>query len=263
MTEELLGKTQGDVRWTVMIPASRFLRNVKTLNSLPALAARLAPWLATRPPGRPVFDVPERTAEMLRVDLEAAGLDYETPSGVADFHSLRGVYISNLVASRASVKTCQVLARHSTPSLTIGLYAKASLHDIQGAVAALPDPSPEAPTADRMAATGTDSGRALTAQGQRAGDGTSRNLSVIGGDDDANTGSHAAPSMIRNSLESSGLDVSCRAETGPVINAGGGSRTHTKVTPRRILSPLRLPFRHTGRSLQARRPIRLPSVTAG
>ena len=46
------------------------------------------PGLATRPPGRPVFDVPERTAEMLG-DLEAAGLPYETPSVVADFHSLR------------------------------------------------------------------------------------------------------------------------------------------------------------------------------
>src|SRR5205085_2342372 len=29
-------------------------------------------------------------------------------------------------------------------------------------------------------------------------------------------------------------------------SAGGGIRTHTGVAPRRILSPLRLPFRHTG-----------------
>ena|GEM_PF-6128088 len=30
------------------------------------------------------------------------------------------------------------------------------------------------------------------------------------------------------------------------LNTGGGIRTHTGVTPRRILSPLRLPFRHAG-----------------
>ena len=73
---------------------------------------------------------------MLRVDLEAAGIDYETPSGVIDFHALRATYVSHLVASGASVKTCQTLARHSTASMTIGIYAKASLHDVQGAVEA-------------------------------------------------------------------------------------------------------------------------------
>jgi len=54
------------------------------------------------------------TAEMLRVDLDAAGVPYETDEGVADFHASRGTYISNLVASGVSVKTCQELARHST-----------------------------------------------------------------------------------------------------------------------------------------------------
>ena len=83
-----------------------------------SLADRLAPWLATKPPGRPVFDgMTERTAEMLRVDLEAAGVPYETSEGIVDFHASRVAYISNLVASGASVKVCQTLARHSTPSL--------------------------------------------------------------------------------------------------------------------------------------------------
>ena len=46
---------------------------------------------------------------MLRFDLEAAGIPYETDSGVADFHSLRGDFISYLVSSaRAS--------RHARPS---------------------------------------------------------------------------------------------------------------------------------------------------
>jgi len=49
--------------------------------------------------------MPVKTAELIRADLAAAAIPYETDSGVADFHSLRGVYISNLVASGASVKT--------------------------------------------------------------------------------------------------------------------------------------------------------------
>jgi hypothetical protein len=40
---------------------------------------------------------------MLRVDLEAAGIPYETDSEVADFHVLRAAYVSNLVPSGASV----------------------------------------------------------------------------------------------------------------------------------------------------------------
>jgi integrase len=143
------------------------------------LAGLLRPWVASRPPGHPVFDLTDRTAEMIRVDLAAAKIPYETDSGVCDFHSLRGVYISNLVSSGASVKTCQTLARHSTPSLTIGIYAKASLHDIKGAVESLPDLTQPGPEPEAMAATGTESSSDLTAQGQRAGAGTCRLLSQV------------------------------------------------------------------------------------
>jgi hypothetical protein len=51
------------------------------------------------------------------------------------------------------------LAPHATASLTIGIDAKASLHDIQGAASALPDLSPDHPTTEAMAATGTDGRR--------------------------------------------------------------------------------------------------------
>ena len=122
-----------------------------------ALADRLRPWLATRCPGEPVFGkLTHRTAQMLRVDLKAAGVPYGTDQGFADFHSLRAVYISDLVSSGASVKTCQTLARHSSPSLTIGIYAKASLHDINGAVEGLPDLEAQAPEPEALRMTGTD-----------------------------------------------------------------------------------------------------------
>jgi hypothetical protein len=93
---------------------------------------------------------------VFRIDLKAAGIPYQTNAGVVDFHALRAVYISNLVSSGASVKTCQVLAKHSTPSLTIGVYAKASLHDVKGAVEALPDLTRPGPDREALAATGTD-----------------------------------------------------------------------------------------------------------
>src|SRR5271166_5939336 len=100
----------------------------------------------------------QTTAEMLAIDLKAAGIAPETDSGVVDFHALRGTYITHLVNSGASVKTCQTLARHSTPVLTIGVYAKTSLHDLTGAVEALPDLTPSEPASEReyMQATGTD-----------------------------------------------------------------------------------------------------------
>jgi integrase len=125
----------------------------------PWLVERLRPWLATKAPGKRVFHAMTRhTAEMLRADLKAAGVPYETSEGVVDFHALRTAYITYLVASGASVKTCQTLARHSSPTLTIGIYAKASLHDISGAVEDLPDLTAAPPDSEPsgLVATGTD-----------------------------------------------------------------------------------------------------------
>jgi hypothetical protein len=74
-------------------------------------------------------------------------LRYENAAGeVADFHATRHTYISGIVAGGASVKTCQELARHSTPVLTIGRYSHTRLHDLTGALDALPDLQPQEPT---------------------------------------------------------------------------------------------------------------------
>ena len=76
---------------------------------------------------------------------------------VADFHATRHTYISGIVATGASVKTAQELARHSTPVLTIGRYSHARLHDLQGALESLPDLAPSVPSPQVQRATGTDS----------------------------------------------------------------------------------------------------------
>ena len=83
----------------------------------PDLAEAIAPWLASKAPGRPVFgDLTKHTAVLIRADLDAAGLPYRDASDrVADFHALRHSYITALAMSRAPVKVIQSLARHSTP----------------------------------------------------------------------------------------------------------------------------------------------------
>jgi integrase len=150
------------------------------------LAGMLRPWLAARPEGERLFaKLPGDTARMLRSDLAAARsewideaptqgerearersdfLAYRNAAGeVADFHSTRHTYVSGIVAGGASVKTCQELARHSSPSLTIGRYSHARLHDLQGALESLPSatPAPTEPERQILAATGTDNAQPI------------------------------------------------------------------------------------------------------
>lgn len=79
-----------------------------------------------------------RAAEMLRVDLNAAGIEYETEDGICDFHSLRAVYVTELAEAGVDIKSLQTLARHSTPVLTMNVYAKARPAALAAAVEKLP-----------------------------------------------------------------------------------------------------------------------------
>lgn len=184
----------------------------------PTLAARLRPWVAARPTDKPVFRLGKRTAEMLRVDLEAAGIPYETSAGTADFHSLRGVFISNLVASGASVKTCQTLARHSTPALTIGIYAKASVDDLDRAVSGLPVLTPHgedhavASINDRFA---TNLPPTVSAASRNVSDADATTVISPSGND----GSHEG----QGSQELPKDDGPCRIQTGDDIARSDGN----------------------------------------
>jgi integrase len=107
------------------------------------LVAVLREYLKGRPAGVPVWHLKGvRTAEMLRHDLEDAGIEYvvEGPDGpeYADFHALRHTYITSLERAGVSIKTAMMLARHSDPKLTLNVYTHRGLVDLAAAVEQLP-----------------------------------------------------------------------------------------------------------------------------
>ena len=128
----------------------------------PDLADALRPWLASRAPGKPVWGkLTKHTNILIQSDLARAGIPYRDGADrVADFHALRHSYVTALAMSSAPVKVVQTLARHSTPTLTLGIYAHVGLYDQTSALDALPDLTPTAPgpEAASLAATGTEGG---------------------------------------------------------------------------------------------------------
>ena len=105
----------------------------------------------------------KRGAEMIRRDLEAAGIPYTTegPDGseFADFHALRHSYLTLGGRSGIDLRTLQELAGHSKPELT-ARYSHRRLYDLTGAVGMLPNLVPPTLTPSvaemPMRMTGTD-----------------------------------------------------------------------------------------------------------
>lgn len=97
------------------------------------MAEQLKLLFSGKPKDSPALTMPPEghAAKMLRADLEAAGVDYVNAEGLyADFHSLRHTFVTMLERTGCSPKTMQSLARHSTPNLTLGVYAH-SAKDIE------------------------------------------------------------------------------------------------------------------------------------
>ncbi|MHB1034705.1 MAG: tyrosine-type recombinase/integrase [Pirellulales bacterium] len=100
----------------------------------------------------------KHAAEMLRVDLAAAGVPYEDEDGlVFDFHAFRHSYITHVARSGADPKTVQRLARHASFQITFDRYSHVSLSDSAAALDCLPS----LPESQQMRATGTDNTLAL------------------------------------------------------------------------------------------------------
>jgi integrase len=118
----------------------------------PELAEMLRPWLAEKPPGRPVFVLKKDTAaETTRLDLKAAGVaSWEA----FDFHSQRHSYITAVVKSGASVKVAMELARHSDPKLTMAVYSHLTVNDLSQGLEGLAHTLPTVAVSKGL--TGTD-----------------------------------------------------------------------------------------------------------
>lgn len=70
-----------------------------------------------------MFKVPEKTADMLKADLEVAKIPYVDDAGrYADFHSLRHSTGSLLAASGVHPKVVQSIMLHSDINLTMSRY---------------------------------------------------------------------------------------------------------------------------------------------
>jgi len=124
---------------------------------LPAdLADDLAAFVSPLSPSPPDFPLPEKGAEMLRVDLRAAGIPYCDASGLYfDFHALRCQCAPLADAEGVSPRVVQRLMRHSSLELT-GRYTRPRSVDIESAASMLPSLKPAENDRETLAATGTD-----------------------------------------------------------------------------------------------------------
>ena len=225
-----------------------------------ALAKKLGAWLATRPKKRPVFRVPSHAAEMVRFDLRRARTawvreiqdrrerrqrldtdflaDVDSEGRKVDFHTFRHSYVSMVVDSGASVKVCQELARHSTPTLTIGLYAHARLHDLH---AALPDVTTDGPDPEAvpMRAVGTYDHRPISSAPPAHQTGRNSQPRITKHGESATEDSQNADS--RKPLPRADISNAPRQIARHCATTPGGTRTHDRRIRNPVLCPTELP----------------------
>jgi len=121
------------------------------------IAAELQSFVAGKLPTVQVFKVPEKTADMLKADLEAVKIPYVDDAGrYADFHALRHSTGSLLTASGVHPKVVQSIMRHSDINLTMNRYTHIFRGQESEAVANLPDLSLPSSKRQKAVATGTD-----------------------------------------------------------------------------------------------------------
>jgi len=144
-------------RCTVSIEAAYSKHRREDILPLRAETAKeLKAFLSGKMPGVNVFDMPDKTADMLKDDLADAGIDYVDDAGrYADFHALRHTTGSLLAASGAHPKVAQSIMRHADINLTLGRYTHIFKGQDSEAIEKLPDLSLPSKQAEKMKKTGT------------------------------------------------------------------------------------------------------------
>ncbi len=109
------------------------------------------------------FMVPEKTAKMLKADLEAANIPYKAEDGsYRDFHGLRHTTATLLAAGGVHPSVAQQILRHSDIRLTMQIYTHTYHEQHSDAIESLPDlTAPSKKQKGRAVMTGT-SGSELT-----------------------------------------------------------------------------------------------------
>lgn len=115
-------------------------RRRDTLPLRPETAEAVRAHTATLAPAAPAFNLPhpDTMIDMLRTDLEAAGIAYEVDGRFADLHALRHTCGTWLAAAGVHPKVIQQILRHSTITLTMDKYTHAFKADEVEAVGRLP-----------------------------------------------------------------------------------------------------------------------------
>jgi acetyl esterase/lipase/integrase len=151
-----------------------------------ALVSEIRRWIAQKPEGESLWPGKwakhNEAVDLIRRDLESARatwineaqtpqekkdredsdfLKYRDNEGhVADFHSLRHRFVTELVRAGVAPKDAKELARHSTITLTMDRYAHVGIRDTAAAVGRLTLPGDSRPDSEKasLRLTGTDGG---------------------------------------------------------------------------------------------------------
>ena len=122
---------------TVSLPGSETKNSDGAVQPLPSsIVDELRTWLAGKSVDRPLWNIPQNSAAMIRADLRAAGTD---DADRFDFHGLRHSFVSAVIRAGGSIKDSMELARHHDADLTFGRYAHSRLADLAAVVDRIPD----------------------------------------------------------------------------------------------------------------------------
>lgn len=173
----------------------------------------------------------EKAAKMLRIDLKAAGIEFEDDGKVFDFHSLRGQFISDLGRSGVTLQEAQKLARHSDPRLTANHYTHLSINDLSASVNRLTIPTVANSETVVLQATGTTDATPdlVTLRVTLAGDFDRHPVTTV----DTTLAVIGTVKERLNPRENQGVDINC--ESLSVTDQNSGERTRTSDP--RLMNP--------------------------
>lgn len=151
-------------------------------------------------------------------------------------------------------KTIQRVMRHAVIALTMDAYGHLSPGQDAAAAASLPDSlGGDIASPDAQRATGTDCGGSnLPANRQQYSRETAQDVARICKPEDAGESADDAPEASPNMLPYRDLSGKLREDASCCDSSRSGTRTRTSLTGQRILSPLRLPFRHPAKLFTAK-----------